>query len=163
MKFGNHGLADDVLVFDGKLRENAQPLVGPLLILHSAANDHIVPTVVPVFRNAVHKTLDPFGQKQELAVLPLPDHIPAFCAPGVSILDQKIRGKAEVHQTGFHLIFAVLLPGDGLAEILCSDDFVCIHTPFGIALVDIAELTALAVPVTTPPGVPHCHWLSSLI
>ena len=59
----NHGLADDVFVFDGKLRENPQPFVGPLLVFHGASNDHIVPAVALVFRDAVQKPLDPLGQK----------------------------------------------------------------------------------------------------
>ena len=111
----------------------------------------------PVFRDAVRKPLDPFGEKQKMAVPPLPDHIPAFLPPRVSILQKEVRGKANIHKAGFHLVFTIFLPGDGCVKFVGLCDQVRVHPPFGIALVDVAELTALAIAVTAPPGIPSCH------
>ena len=142
---------------DGKPGKNLQPLLRPLLIFHRATHNHIVPALAPVRGNAVHEPRNPFGQEQKRAVLPLLDHVPALRAPAVRFRQQEIRGKAEINQPGLHFVFSVFLSDDRRVKVIRFHDLVGIHPPFGIALVDIAEFAALAVPVTAPPGIPHCH------
>ena len=40
--------------------------------------------------------------------------------------------------------------------------FICINTAFGITFVNIAVQTSVAAFFTSPPGIPHCHILTSL-
>jgi len=93
---GDHGLADDVFMLYPKCCKNLQSFICPLLIFHGAADNHIVPAIAPIRGNTIHKPFDPLGQEKELAVLPLTNYIPAFHPPGIGILQQKVRGKADM-------------------------------------------------------------------
>lgn len=64
---GNHRLADDVFVMDGKFGEDRQTFLGPLLILYRAAHSDIVVTASPVGGNAVQESLNSLGEKKKLA------------------------------------------------------------------------------------------------
>ena len=64
---------------------------------HGAADGEVIVSVAPIGRNAVQKALDALGEKQKMQILPFTYHSPALGAPRIGILQQEIRGKAEVY------------------------------------------------------------------
>ena len=79
------------------IAEYGQAVISHRLILDRAAHNHVVVAVVPVVGNALHKPVNPFGEKEEPEVAPLPNHLPAFGAPLVGIFQQEIGCEAGEH------------------------------------------------------------------
>ncbi|MPN18764.1 hypothetical protein SDC9_166127 [bioreactor metagenome] len=93
-----------------------------------------------------------------MQVLPLTDHAPTVGPPWVGIRQQKIAGKAQVHQLlRLHFVFAVLLPFYRGAKPWGLHDLASIDPALCIPLVDVAEFAALAIPVAATPWVPTRH------
>ena len=96
------------LMLDRKFFKNSEPMVCIFLILNRTANDHVFITVPTIIGDAVHKSVDTLGEKEKDTILALLYHLPAFWAPCIRLLNQKIGGKAGIYNAGFHFVITVL-------------------------------------------------------
>ena len=80
-------------MFDGHREKNRQTVIGHLLVFNGATHKHIVVTIAPIAWNAIHKTVDAFGEEIKPKVAPLLNHLPTFGTPLVGIFQEKIRRK----------------------------------------------------------------------
>ena len=70
-------------MLDGKLVEDGEPEIRPVLVFHRAAYGDVVIAVRPVTGDAFHEPFNSFGQENKIQVPAFPDHVPAFAAPWV--------------------------------------------------------------------------------
>ena len=155
----NERLRGDALVFDGQRTKYRQLFVRIALVLDRAAHDHVFVAAAPVRRSALREALDAFSQKKEGAVGPRLHHLPAFAAPRVGVLDQKVGRKPDIHQPRLHFIAALLELCHRLVKILRLNDQICVDAPLGVALMNVAVQAALAAPPAPPPRIPPRHRL----
>ena len=85
---------DDDFVPDWQGLKDGKPIIGHLLVLHRAAYDDVVVAIGPIVRNAFEEAVYALGEKEELEVAAAAHHEPAFLAPGVRVLEQKVTGEA---------------------------------------------------------------------
>ena len=97
--------SDDGLVADGKRAEDGQAVVGHRLVLDSAAHDDVLVAVTPVVGHALREAVYAFGEEKEPEVAPQPQHLPAFGAPRVGVLEKEVGG-----ETGEYHLAARYLP-----------------------------------------------------
>ena len=101
-------LCRDAFVLDWECLKHRQLSVCILLIFNRAANHNVFVSIVPILWDALHEAFDSLGEEKKGAVGSLPDHFPAFFAPPICFLNQKICGKAGIHNPGLQFIAAVL-------------------------------------------------------
>ena len=105
---------------DRKPCKDRQPEIRPVLVFTGAAYDHIIIAVSPVGRHTFPKALNAFREKVKHTIAAVFYHFPAFIAPLIRVLQQKIRGKAGHDDgTGRDLQRSVSLLSDRQVEILC--------------------------------------------
>ena len=75
---------------DGKLPEDGEPKICPILILHGTADHHIFISVAPIRRKAFFQPVNSFREKVKQAVAAGTDHFPAFPPPWIRILQKKV-------------------------------------------------------------------------
>ena len=138
--------------------ENRKPIVCHLLIFNGTSHRYILIPVAPVSGHTGGKPLDPLCQEEKLQILPFPHHLPALLAPGVRVLHQEVRRKAQIHRLPrLHLIDAGLGLFHRRIELLRTHHLPGIN-PFPlIPLMDITISAPFAMPVAAPPGIPHGH------
>ena len=144
-------------MFDRQGLENREPEIGHLLVLHRAADEDIVVAVAPIRRKTLFQTVNPFGEKVEIEVLPLSYHIPTLLPPRVSLFQQEVGGKAgKYHFAARDFVGFVPLPLDGKIERGCLPAQAACHSaPVHLILpVDIAILAARTYLCASVPRIP---------
>ena len=88
-------------------------------------------------------------------------HLPAFVAPCVRLIEEKIRGKAGVYRlaVGLKLICSVAGKTHRQVQIRGFCHQAAVFFKARICPVDIAMHTARAVFVAPVPRVPECHFI----
>ena len=82
-------------MFDGHREKNRQTVIGHLLVFNGAAYHYIVVTIAPIAWDAIHKTVDAFGEEIKPKVAPLLNHLPTFGTPLVGIFQEEIGCKTS--------------------------------------------------------------------
>ena len=89
---------NDRLVLYRQPEEDRQPVIGHRLVLHRATHQHVVVSIAPVGRDALHKAVYPLCEEIKPQILPHPHHLPTLLTPRVGILKQKIGGETGENQ-----------------------------------------------------------------
>lgn len=104
-------------MLDRQRLEYRQTIVSHLLVLYRTAHQHVVITICPVIRDALHETVYALGKEVEPQVTAHAHHTPAVRPPLIGILEQKIRCKAcEHHLARLNFPTAVTLTLNGQIE-----------------------------------------------
>lgn len=139
-------------MFDRQLIENGKPVISPVLIFHRTSDNHIIISIVPVLRNTIHEPINTLCQKQKTQIGTLPYHLPAFRTPFIGILNQKIRGKAQVYSLSrFYFVCSRLILGDRGIELTRLYNMIRINPTPGIALMNVTVPASLAMFVAAAP------------
>ena len=139
------------------IQKNRQSVIGSSLILHRAANEHIIVSVSPIVRNALHKSLNSLRKKIKQAVASLSHHTPAFCPPFIRIFQQKVGSKAcKYNLSTRQFIASVPFSFHRVIKISClAANAACAGCPIHLILpVHIAVSASRADFGAAVPGVP---------
>jgi len=154
-----HGAENNCFIFDGKLRKDGQPEIRPVLIFTGAAYNDIVIAGAPVGGNALRKALDALCEEIKHTIRAGFYHFPAFPAPFIRILQEKIGGEAgHDNGSGLYLEASVPLLFNREVEIqrftaLLRRNQAAVGS---ILPVYIAISAALGVLGAAMPGIPAC-------
>ena len=144
-------------MLDGKLLKYGQLFVRVALIFNGTAHGNVLVSVRPILRHTLREPFNALGQKEKGAVRPLFDHFPAFAAPRIGFFNEKVGGKAKIHQPRLHFITAFFEQRYRLIKVLCFNDHARINAALGVTLMDIAMQAAFAALFTSTPRISHRH------
>ncbi len=82
-------------VLEGQVKQNGNALIGAALIFTGDVEKDVVPTAVPVRRQALPYPLRPFGEQEKHHIAALAHDVPRLNPPRVGFFQEEIRGHAD--------------------------------------------------------------------
>ena len=145
-------LTYNLLVSYGQFLEDWQTLICASLVLHRAADGHILIAVTPILWQTLCDTLWSLRNHVEMEVTPSLYHQPCIFPPFVRFLDEEIRGEARPHErTRRNLPVTLSVSSYGKIERRGLRHVIGVFLELRIAPEHIAVLTALTLLMASVP------------
>ena len=145
-------LTYNLLVSYGQFLEDWQTLICASLVLHRAADGHVLVAHSPVLWQTLSNTLWSLRNHVEMEVAPSFDHQPCIFSPFICFLDEEIRGEARPHErTRRNLPVALSVSAYGKIERGGLRHDIGVLLKLRITPEHIAMLTALALLMASMP------------
>ena len=148
----------EALVLGGNVEEDGEPFVCPRLVLRRDLEHDVLVAVAPVGRKMVADAPRPLGEDAEHDVRTLSDHTPRLVAPGVRLLDEEVRGKADQQfHAGSYLELPVSVFLERHVKVGVAGHLGGVEAAHPVEEVHIAMLAPLAHLMATMPRIPNDH------
>ena len=145
-------LTYNLLVSYRQFLEDWQTLICASLVLHRAADGHILIAVTPILWQTLCNTLWSLRNHVEMEVTPSLYHQPCIFPPFVRFLNEEIRGEARPHErTRWNLPVTLSVSADGKIERGGLRYDIGVLLKLRIATEHVAMQAALALPVAAVP------------
>ena len=153
-------------VLEGQVKQNGNALIGAALIFTGDVEKDVVPTAVPVRRQALPYPLRPFGEQKKHHIAALAHDVPRLSPPRVGFFQEEVRGHADpdlLTTLDFVVSGAVFLERIGKATFRFVD-LGSVLVPHPVEKIHVAVLAALAALDAAVPWIPdvvqEAHLLS---
>ena len=140
-----------------KLQQDRDALIGAALVFARDVEHHILPAIPPIVGQTCRDTLRTLGQKPEFYIRPLMDNLPGFIPPWIRFFQKKVAVHTDPnHFTAFDLVLSAAILAERIAEArLRTVNIGPVFAAFGVVIVHVAVLAALAAFDTAVPGIPY--------